>query len=98
MNPASCPSCGRPINMQSHLAEADGHLYVLCPFCISKQHIPIIEIESNPGLHDVVRKTKRVSVHCHGNGDTPVKKKRLMRLTRPILEPGSPNQPPKIEV
>ena len=74
MNPASCPSCGRPINMQPLLAEADGHLYVLCPFCISKQHIHIIEIESNPGLHDVVRKTKSVSAHCHGNGDTPVKK------------------------
>jgi len=74
MNPESCPSCGRPINMQPHVAEADGHLYVLCPFCISKQHIPITEIQSNPGLHDVVRKTKRVSAHCHGNGDTPVKK------------------------
>jgi hypothetical protein len=60
--------------MQAHLEDADGHLYVLCPFCISKQHIPIIEIESNPGLHDWVRNSKMVSAHCHGNGDTPVKK------------------------
>jgi hypothetical protein len=41
--------------MQPYLAKADGHLYVLCSFCISKQHLPIIEIESNPELHDVVR-------------------------------------------
>jgi len=46
MTPASCPSCGLPINMQPLLGETDGRLYVLCPFCISKQHIPIIEIES----------------------------------------------------
>lgn len=75
MTPASCPSCGLPINMQPLLGETDGRLYVLCPFCISKQHIPIIEIESNPGLHDVVIKTKSVSAHWHGNGDTPVKKR-----------------------
>jgi len=56
MTPASCPSCGLPINMQPLLAETDGHLYILCPFCISKQHIPIMEIESNPVLHDVVKK------------------------------------------
>jgi hypothetical protein len=60
--------------MQPLLAEADGHLYVLCPFCISKQHIPIIEIETNPELHDVVRKRKRVSAHCGGNGDTLAQK------------------------